>query len=208
MKKILIISSVIILFFTFLIIRKIVLKPKEVITLPKVKTEKLQKTTIKKSITLTGELLPLERIILKSKIPGRIEKITLPNKEVISENSKVKKGDTIVFLENKNSKIKLNQAEAANKIANSSLKMAEITFQDFKKNKTRFENLFDKGAITKKELENAISNYEKSLINIRRNHPKEKGKAFYYLYQGLCNSGRERSSIIRLPLFMPFAAAL
>jgi RND family efflux transporter MFP subunit len=167
MKKILIISSIIILFFAFLIIRKSLLKPKEVKSLPKVKTEKLQKTTIKKSITLTGELLPLEKITLKSKIPGRIEKMTLPNKEEeISETSKIKKGDILVFLENEEFKIKLKKAKAANKIAKASLKMVEITLKDLEKNKTRFENLFKKGAITKKQLEGAISAYEKSLINI------------------------------------------
>jgi HlyD family secretion protein len=166
MKKILIISSVIVLFFTFLIIRKSVLKPKKTVNLPKVKTEKLQKRHIEKSINLIGELLPLERIILKSKIPGRIEKMILPNKEEISETSKVKKGDILIFLENKDFQIKLKRAKAAEKIAKASLKMAEITLKDLEKNKTRFENLFEKGAITKKELETAISNYEKGLINI------------------------------------------
>ena len=102
--------------------------PEETILLPQVKTQKLLKTSLEKAITLSGELLPIKAINLKSKIPGRIEKIILVDGKEASENTKVEKGDILVFLENKESSVKLDYAKASYQIALSSLKLAEIHF--------------------------------------------------------------------------------
>jgi RND family efflux transporter MFP subunit len=120
--------------------------------------------SIEKYFSTTGTVIPLKDVSLKSEISGKYKLKTNPSTgKPYALGDYVKKGDEIIFLEDK---------EYENNIKLSSLELhQEISKQVFEKQKS----LYEKGGVTLSELKNAEIeyinseySYEEALIRLQK----------------------------------------
>ena len=105
-------------------------------------TEKLSKQNIVKKAVATGSILPLEEVLIKPNISGVIEEI------YVEGGDYVKSGDLLA-------KIKVVPNLNALNDAKNAIDEAKINLDDQKRNYERQVSLFDKGVISKADLERA-----------------------------------------------------
>ena len=106
------------------------------------KTQKPSKQTIIKKTVATGSILPLEEVFIKPNISGVIQKV------YVKGGDYVKKGDLIA-------KIKVIPNLSSLNNAKNNIQTNKIALNDQKRNYNRQKSLFDKGVISKLELEKA-----------------------------------------------------
>lgn len=114
-------------------------------------TEKPTKKTIVKKTVATGSILPLEEVIIKPNISGIIEEIYVEGGDLVKANDLIAKIKVVPNL------AALNQAQNA-------IETAEISLKDEKRRYERQKSLFDKGVISKEEIERAQVSYEQSKL--------------------------------------------
>ncbi|WKK66695.1 efflux RND transporter periplasmic adaptor subunit [Lutimonas zeaxanthinifaciens] len=105
-------------------------------------TEKPSVRTIVNKTVATGSIIPLEEVLIKPNISGVIEEIYVEGGDVLKANDLIAKIKVIPNLAT------LNQAKNA-------IQTAEIALNDEKRRYNRQKNLFDKGVISKEEMERA-----------------------------------------------------
>jgi HlyD family secretion protein len=124
----------------------------------------------------TSGTIEAKDVMISSKVAGEVISI------IKDEGDKVSIGDTLMLIDTTLYKIKLREAEALLASAEAQLelilrgarkedivqaeqllKQAEINLQTAKNDKTRFENLFESKAISKKQYEDVVSKYEIAL---------------------------------------------
>ncbi len=106
------------------------------------KTQKPSKQTLIKKTVATGSILPLEEVFIKPNISGVIQKV------YVKGGDYVKKGDLIA-------KIKVIPNLSSLNNAKNNIQTNKIALNDQKRNYNRQKSLFDKGVISKLELEKA-----------------------------------------------------
>ena len=114
------------------------------------KTEKPSKQTIIKKTVATGSIIPLEEVLIKPNISGVIEEIYVEGGDILKANDLIAK---IKIIPNLSS---LNNAKNA-------IQTAKISLDNEKRNYNRQNLLFNKGVISKQELEKAEVAYQQSL---------------------------------------------
>ncbi len=112
-------------------------------------TEKLSKQSIVKKAVATGSILPLEEVLIKPNISGVIEEI------YVEGGDYVKSGDLLA-------KIKVVPNLSALNDAKNAIDEAKINLDDQKRNYERQLSLFDKGVISKADLERAQVAFEQA----------------------------------------------
>tara|TARA_R110002051_G_scaffold69875_4_gene125688 strand:- start:3363 stop:4463 length:1101 start_codon:yes stop_codon:yes gene_type:complete len=112
-------------------------------------TESPTKQTIIKKTVATGSILPLEEVLIKPNISGVIEEIYVVGGDYI------KSGDLLA-------KIKIVPNLSALNDARNSIDNARISLDDEKRNYERQKTLFDKGVISKVDLERAEVTFEQA----------------------------------------------
>ncbi|PWL39277.1 efflux transporter periplasmic adaptor subunit [Flagellimonas aquimarina] len=112
-------------------------------------TEKLSKQNIVKKAVATGSILPLEEVLIKPNISGVIEEI------YVEGGDYVKSGDLLA-------KIKVVPNLNALNDARNSIDEAKINLDDQKRNYERQLTLFNKGVISKADLERAQVTYDQA----------------------------------------------
>ncbi|WP_298763868.1 efflux RND transporter periplasmic adaptor subunit [uncultured Polaribacter sp.] len=117
-------------------------------------TETPFKTTIVKKTVATGKVTPLEEIEIKPQITGIIDKIML------TEGSKVKKGDLIATVRVVPNEQSLISAKGRVDNAKIRLNNAQISYK-------RSKNLFDKGVIARAEYEGVELQYNQSKQDLK-----------------------------------------
>ncbi|MFX0555449.1 efflux RND transporter periplasmic adaptor subunit [Maribacter sp. CXY002] len=113
------------------------------------KTEQPSKQTIIKKTMATGSILPLEEVLIKPNISGVIEEIYVEGGDF------VKSGDLLC-------KIKVVPNLNALNDARNSIDEAKIALDDQKRNLQRQTLLFDKGVVSKVDLERAQVSYDQA----------------------------------------------
>ncbi len=113
-------------------------------------TEKPSKRSIIKKTVATGSILPLEEVLIKPNISGVIEEIYAEGGDILKANDLIAKIKVIPNLSS------LNNAKNA-------IRNAKISLDDEKRNFKRQKDLYDKGVISKQELEKAEVSYQRSL---------------------------------------------
>ncbi len=111
--------------------------------------EQLSKKNIVKKAVATGSILPLEEVLIKPNISGVIEEI------YVEGGDYVKSGDLLA-------RIKVVPNLNALNDARNSIDEAKINLDDQKRNYERQVSLFDKGVISKADLERAQVTYDQA----------------------------------------------
>ncbi len=116
-------------------------------------TESPQKRSIGKEIVATGKIVPVEEIEIKPNISGIINQI------LVEEGSKVQQGQLIASVRVVPQVSDLNNAQQ-------SLRSAQITLNNEKRNFNRQKSLFDQGVISRAEYEQAETSYQIAQQNV------------------------------------------
>jgi HlyD family secretion protein len=112
-------------------------------------TEKPSTQTIIKKTVATGSILPLEEVLIKPNISGVIEEV------FVEGGDYVKSGDLIAKIKVVPNLSSLNEAK-------NTIEEAKISLDDQKRNWERQNTLFDKGVISKVDLEKAEVAYDQA----------------------------------------------
>lgn len=112
-------------------------------------TETPSKQTIVKKAVATGSILPLEEVLIKPNISGVIEEI------YVEGGDYVKSGDLLA-------KIKVVPNLSALNDAKNAIDEAKINLDDQKRNYERQLTLFNKGVVSKTDLERAQVSYDQA----------------------------------------------
>lgn len=112
-------------------------------------TEKPTKKNIVNKTVATGNIIPLEEVLIKPNISGVIEEIYVEGGDILKANDLIAKIKVIPNLAT------LNQAR-------NSIETAQIALNDEKRRFDRQKNLYDKGVISKEEMERAEVSYKQA----------------------------------------------
>ncbi|MET2983827.1 efflux RND transporter periplasmic adaptor subunit [Aureibaculum conchae] len=112
-------------------------------------TEKPSTQTIVKKTVATGSILPIEEVLIKPNISGVIQEI------YVKGGDNVKQGDLIA-------KIKVIPNASSVNNARNAIQSNKIVLDDQKRNYDRQKGLFDKGVISRQELEQAEVSYNQA----------------------------------------------
>ncbi|MEL4455622.1 efflux RND transporter periplasmic adaptor subunit [Lutimonas vermicola] len=112
-------------------------------------TEKPSVQTIINKTVATGSILPLEEVIIKPNISGIIEEIYVEGGDLVKANDLIAKIKVVPNL------AALNQAQNA-------IETAQIALSDEKRRHERQKGLFEKGVISKEEMERAEVSYKQA----------------------------------------------
>jgi len=123
---------------------------------------RVAKAKVGEDLGFVGTICSKTKATISSKVVARIEKI------YVKSGDKVKKGDILIKLEDKDMRAKLQQAVAALDAARSNLGQAEADYR-------RYKNLFEDRTITQQEFERAETGYKtaKAQLNQAENAKKE-----------------------------------
>lgn len=112
-------------------------------------TEKPTKQNIVNKTVATGNIIPLEEVLIKPNISGVIEEIYVEGGDILKANDLIAKIKVIPNLAT------LNQAKNA-------IETAQIALSDEKRRYDRQKGLFSKGVISKEEMERSEVSYKQS----------------------------------------------
>lgn len=112
-------------------------------------TEKPTRQNIVNKTVATGNIIPLEEVLIKPNISGVIEEIYVEGGDILKANDLIAKIKVIPNLSS------LNQAKNA-------IQTAQIALSDEKRRYERQQGLFEKGVISKEEMERSEVSYKQS----------------------------------------------
>lgn len=112
-------------------------------------TEPARIDSVATIITATGEIQPVTKVEVGTQVSGKVEKL------YVDYNSHVTKGQLLAELDRSTLLERINQCQANLASAQSSLTQAKLSYE-------RVKALYDKGAETKENLENAENQYNQA----------------------------------------------
>jgi len=113
------------------------------------KTEKPSTKSIVKKTVATGSILPLEEVLIKPNISGVIEQVYVKGGDILKANDLI-------------AKIRIVPNLSALNNARNGIQTAKISLNDEKRNYDRQTSLFNKGVISRQELERAEVAYQQA----------------------------------------------
>ena len=121
---------------------------------------KVKNTDLVQSIEATGEVSASNLVAVGAQASGQIKEL------FVDIGDEVKKGQVIVQIDKVNQQNALDRIKAEIIINKARLKQYEIAFEISQKQFLRKENLFNKGAISKEEFENAKNAFTLAKTNL------------------------------------------
>lgn len=118
-------------------------------------TVAVNKGELRQVVTATGEILPINTILVGSQVSGNIDQI------FVDFNSKVKKGDVLLTIEPSVLQASVDEAKA-------SLTSAESQRNYAKSEYTRNKTLYGDGFIARAEMEQSQTTYEQAEQSVKR----------------------------------------
>ncbi len=128
-----------------------------------VQTEKIKKRDITQIVTATGKIQSETEVKISAEVSGEI--ISLPFKE----GDEVKKNDLLVKIKQEAYAPQLQQQNAAIQVAESNMKVNEVTLKKYQQELDRIKQLQSKGLATESELDNAQNNVDQALAQLNSN---------------------------------------
>ncbi len=120
-----------------------------------VRTGKATRQTISQTIRKTGGLVSPAEVSIGTKVAGRLATLELDNGTRLEEGVRVKKGDRIATIEQRDYKAQYDAALAG-------IASAEATMKDAKREFERASALFSEGTATAQERDQAEASYERA----------------------------------------------
>jgi len=116
------------------------------------RTARVERGSIVVKVTESGEVAPLTIVNVKSELAGEVKQL------FVEEGDSVKAGQRLALVQQESSQAQqIAQARA-------SVERAKIDLEDAKRNLERQRDLYDKGFIAKKDVEDAEQEYRRSQI--------------------------------------------
>lgn len=128
-----------------------------------IQTEKIKKRDITQIVTATGKIQSETEVNISAEVSGEI--ISLPFKE----GDEVKKNDLLVKIKQEAYAPQIQQQNAAIQVAESNMKVNEVTLKKFQQELDRIKQLQTKGLATESELDNAQNNVDQALAQLNSN---------------------------------------
>ncbi len=128
-----------------------------------IQTEKIKKRDITQIVTATGKIQSETEVNISAEVSGEI--ISLPFKE----GDEVKKNDLLVKIKQEAYAPQIQQQNAAIQVAESNMKVNEVTLKKFQQELDRIKQLQTKGLATDSELDNAQNNVDQALAQLNSN---------------------------------------
>lgn len=128
-----------------------------------VQTEKIKKRNITQVVTATGKIQSETEVNISAEVSGEI--ISLPFKE----GDEVRKNDLLVKIKQEAYAPQLQQQNAAIQVAESNMKVNEVTLKKFQQELDRIKQLQSKGLATDSDLDNAQNNVDQALAQLNSN---------------------------------------
>ncbi|MBI1911439.1 MAG: efflux RND transporter periplasmic adaptor subunit [Deltaproteobacteria bacterium] len=119
-----------------------------------VKTVVVEARTVDRSVEATGTLLPWDESIVSSEVHGTIDKISA------DLGDRVKAGQTLAILDQREMKINHADAEAAYKTSVKALEREKARLSDAATTLKRYEELFKQGMVAASQYDNARTSYD------------------------------------------------
>lgn len=152
-KRYITIVIVIAIVFCFFVIR-------QVSSVPKFMTKKLEKCTLTQIVEASGTINPVNIVSVGSTVSGLIKEI------YVDYNSEVKKGQVLAQIDPANFEDEVKQRHASIISAKANLDKLNAIAEMDKKTLNRYEKLYAKNFIAKSELDQAQSNYASDMAQI------------------------------------------
>ncbi len=111
--------------------------------------QEAKKEDISARTVITGKVAPLSEVIIVPKIPGKVAQVP------VDVGSRVKKGDLLVKLDTTDLEISLSAAVNGLENAKLTHNQAVLNYNNAKANYERMRSLYDEGAVSKQQLEQA-----------------------------------------------------
>ncbi len=151
--------------------------------LPLVKIKRIEKKPLTNYLTFNTTLEPEKKVSVYSRVDGIINKI------VREEGEKVKKGDILALIDDKDIRANYEQAKLSVKQAELNVKDAKIKKEDEEANFKRSESLYKEKIISEKDFataklnkNSAVLNYEKALQQLEIEKEKFKSLELQLAY--------------------------
>jgi len=132
----------------------------KVVEPPTVKVATVKRGDISVPLVATGTIFPEYESKIGPKISGTIEIV------YVDEGDKVRKGQPLVQLDQKNLLIAVRQGQAAVRVAEAQLKEAEVKVENLKKERERLANLLKKNVISQQKYDDIDTAYSMAVTGI------------------------------------------
>jgi len=133
---------------------------------PKVYVHRIQKKTLERIEEITGNVKAFAEVNVVPKVTGRLERLRLPNGKLLEEGDEVKKGDVIAIIEHSALEAAVQQSRAAIEVAKASYERAKVNLEDSEREKKRWESVYEKGATSEQQRDQAVMAYKRSLADL------------------------------------------
>jgi membrane fusion protein (multidrug efflux system) len=121
---------------------------------PDVATIAVALAGVTQRLELTGDVHPMSTVLLTSKVPGRLERLGIEDKEgvcaALSEGSRVRRGDVLAQIDLTVYATRLKQTQAA-------FSVADAQFRDAEREEERMTGLFRGGSATEQMRDRAVT---------------------------------------------------
>ncbi len=115
---------------------------------------------VRRAVEYTGRVAPEVEVNIVPKIPGRIASIS------VDIGDRVRKGQVLVRLEDAELVAALRSAEAGLAVAEANARIAAAALEDARRNLERMRQLYEAGAVSQQQLEQAQLNYERAAAGV------------------------------------------
>ncbi|MBI3988292.1 MAG: efflux RND transporter periplasmic adaptor subunit [candidate division NC10 bacterium] len=130
---------------------------------------------VQRTVEMVGTLIPYDEVAVSSEVEGIVEKLT------VRLGDRVKKGDLLVRLDQREARLNLEQAEASlvaarkaldrskmtAEVSRANIERAKALVEDARVNLKRFEDLLAEGAVSASQRDSARTQYDVAVASLR-----------------------------------------
>ncbi len=115
---------------------------------------------VKRVVNITGRITPEVEVNIIPKVPGRIRSIT------VDVGDRVREGQVLAKIDDAELVAALHNAEAGLAVAEANARIAAAALEDARRNLDRMKQLYDAGAVSQQQLEQAQLNYDRAAAGV------------------------------------------
>ncbi|HHW40020.1 MAG TPA: efflux RND transporter periplasmic adaptor subunit [Syntrophomonadaceae bacterium] len=120
----------------------------------------VERGEVKRVVDITGRVAPEVEVNIIPKVPGRIRSIT------VDVGDRVREGQVLAKIDDAELVAALHNAEAGLAVAEANARIAAAALEDARRNLDRMKQLYDAGAVSQQQLEQAQLNYDRAAAGV------------------------------------------